>query len=259
MQFNQYPELTTLSDSDLLLLQEATTLALRSVKLSTLKEFIGISTPTSKYGKYAQEVLKDVPYAYLQLNDLSGSTAIDISQNEYDCQYQGSVTYQQESSLVSDPENKSVKFDGNTRIVINPAGASPTSFSLECRFKTTNANGGLFGFDNGNSYDKDVYLENGRIKFLNYNGATIITPNTYNDSQWHTVLATVGSRGAEIWIDGELTVSNSNTNTQQYNANWYIGWGKYGNYFNGLIDEPSITYKQLSAVRIKARHLAAIS
>lgn len=45
MQFNDFSELTELTDEDLLLVCEATTLALRKIKLSTLKQYIGVASP----------------------------------------------------------------------------------------------------------------------------------------------------------------------------------------------------------------------
>jgi hypothetical protein len=44
MKYNQYTELTSLVDDDVLLIQEGSTLALRKVKLSTLKQYIGVAT-----------------------------------------------------------------------------------------------------------------------------------------------------------------------------------------------------------------------
>lgn len=58
MKFNEFPEQTTLVDNDILLLQDATTLAIKKVKLSTLKQYIGVATttpttsPVSGYAKW---------------------------------------------------------------------------------------------------------------------------------------------------------------------------------------------------------------
>lgn len=205
-------------------------------------------------GNYPEEILRDLPYAYLRLDDRSGTKAVDTSINNRDCQYQGNVQYNQESSLNYDLENKSVKFNGtDARIIVNPNIGSPSTFSLECRFKTVNPNGGLFGFIGG-GFDRDLYLINGQLRLLNFNGATVTSSNTYNDNKWHTVTATTGSRGADIWVDGILAASSLNGGTVAYSGNWFIGYGEYGKYFNGLIDEVSIHHIQLSEDRIKARH-----
>lgn len=44
MQYNEFIELTNLVDDDVFLIQEASTLALKKVKLSTLKQYIGVTT-----------------------------------------------------------------------------------------------------------------------------------------------------------------------------------------------------------------------
>lgn len=211
-------------------------------------------------GTYSEEVLKDNPYVYLRLNDVSGVKALDSSINNRDCTYEGTVAYQQEGSLISDTNNKSIGFNGsNTRIIINPQTTAPSIYALECRFKTTNLSGQLFCFLLGGNNDRDLYLDNGKLRYFNYTGADIITPLTYNDNKWHTVTACTCSRGAEIYVDGELVVSSNNKTTYSYSANWNIGYGMRSGYFNGLIDEVSITHSELSVERIKERHTAAIS
>ena len=211
-------------------------------------------------GTYAVEVLDSLPFVYLRLNDESGNKAFDSSINNRVCDFQGTVQYQQESSLVSDPSNKSIRFNGsNSRIFINPQIAAPSIYALECRFKTTAPNGQLFTFLLGGTVDRDLYLSNGSLILFNFQGAQISTPLTYNNDLWHIVTAVTCSRGCEIWVDGNLVVSSPISSTYPYNANWHIGWGNRGGYFNGLIDEASITHSELSAAKISARHQAAMA
>lgn len=213
----------------------------------------------STSGSYPVEVLKASPYVYLRLNESSGTQAIDSSINNRNCVYEGSVLFQQESSLSSQPENKSVRFNGsNNRIIVNPSTTGPSVYALECRFKTTSVSGGLFGF-NGGGYDRDLYLvSGGKLKLYNYSGGEATTPLAYNDNLWHIVTATTNPRGVEIWVDGVLAVSSSNTGTQAYSGNWFAGWGAYGGYFNGLIDEISIWHTNVLPETIIARHQAAM-
>lgn len=51
MKYNEFVESTSLQDDDVLLIQEATTLGIKKVKLSTLKQYIGIKevTPNQYY------------------------------------------------------------------------------------------------------------------------------------------------------------------------------------------------------------------
>lgn len=233
---------------------------LNSVKLIYTTPDIGwidLSRTILDSGSYNGQILSDLPYVYLRLNDLSGTKAEDTSINSRSCQYLGNPIFQQESSLLSQPNDKSVKFNGSTRIQIDSTYIkAPGVYALECRFKTPNSYGGLFGFYGG-GYDRDFYLTNGKLQLLNYNGATITTSKTYNDDTWHTATAITNSRGTEIWVDGVLDAISTNSNSVIYDGNWFIGFGQYGNYFTGLIDEPSITHGEISQDRIKQRHAAA--
>ena len=211
-------------------------------------------------GSYFDEILKSSLYTYLRLNELSGTQALDASVNNRDCQYQGTIGYQQESSLASDTSNKSVQFNGaNSRIIVNPEITAPPVYAVECRFKTLSPTGQLFCFLLGGSHDRDLYFVNGKLTLFNFNGSNITTPLTYNDNNWHIVTGITCSRGSEIWVDSNLIVSSATPNTVSYTGNWYVGYGIRGGYFNGLIDEVSISHSELSSQTIIARHQSAMA
>lgn len=209
---------------------------------------------------YSDEVLKSSPYAYLRLNELSGTQALDASTNNRSCQYQGVISYQQESSLASEPNNKSIQFNGsNSRIIINPEITAPSVYAVECSFKTISSTGQLFCFLLGGSHDRDLYLVNGKLTLFNFQGANLTTPLSYNDNNWHIVTGITCSRGCEIWVDGNLVASSTIPGTVSYRGNWYVGYGVRGGYFNGLIDESSIVHTELSPQIIVDRHIAAMA
>ncbi len=211
-------------------------------------------------GNYSEEILKNSPYIYLRLNELSGTQAVDASINNRNCQYQGTINYQQESSLASDTGNKSVQFNGsNSRIFVNPEITAPPVYAVECRFKTVNSGGQLFCFLLGGSHDRDLYLVNGKLTLFNFQGSNITTPLNYNDDNWHIVTAVTCSRGSEIWVDSNLVVSSATPNTVSYTGNWHVGYGVRGGYFNGLIDEASINHSELSSQIILDRHRTAMA
>ena len=93
-------------------------------------------------------------------------------------------------------------FDGNTGLVTSQNQViGPQVFSIELWFNTTTIDGGkLVGFGDSqtgssSSYDRHIYMMNdGQLVFGVWNGQTqtIETPNTYNDGQWHYVVATLG-------------------------------------------------------------------
>ncbi|NKF34203.1 LamG domain-containing protein, partial [Pseudomonas sp. BGM005] len=76
---------------------------------------------------------------------------------------------------------------------------NPAVYSTEAWFKTTTNSGGkIIGFGNGatgnsSSYDRHVYMTDaGRLVFGTWTGQTntITTDGTYNNGQWHHVVAT---------------------------------------------------------------------
>ena len=102
---------------------------------------------------------------------------------------------------------------------------SPSTYSEELWFKTTTTTGGkLIGFGNKNtgtstSYDRHVYMENdGRLTFgVRTSGSattTISTPASYNDGQWHHLVASQSSAGMKLYVDGVLRATNPQTAAQ---------------------------------------------
>jgi hypothetical protein len=153
-------------------------------------------------------------------------------------------------------------------------GAAPTTYSVETWFKTDTTTGGkIIGFGNGrprtddlsavlsSSYDRQVYMENsGRLAFGVYTGATTTVRSAlaYNDNQWHHLVATQGSAGMRLYVDGLAVGSNSVTNAQNYMGVWHIGGDNLNswpnrpssNYFRGQIDETAIYNAPLTARQV---------
>lgn len=86
MKFNEFPEVTSLTDDGILLLQEASTLAIKKVKLSTVKQYIGV-TSGSNTSNIKDEILKDNPLNYWQFDELTGRTAVDLGSAKKDGTY----------------------------------------------------------------------------------------------------------------------------------------------------------------------------
>ena len=214
--------------------------------------------------QYPAEILTDSPWAYYRLGESSGTVANDSSGNNRNGIYVGGLTLGQSSSLSYDT-NTCCLFNGSSGYVQVPfSSINPNPFSLECRFKTTASNGSLFGFSNlqttgGSNFDRELRIINGQLNFMIYAGGNVslTSPSTYNDGNWHTVTALVGASGMQLWVDGTIVALNTVTNPQSYTGYWHIGYSTGGNYFNGLIDEVSITLSALSSNRIQARYAAA--
>ncbi|MGL4173797.1 MAG: signal peptidase I [Actinomycetota bacterium] len=181
-------------------------------------------------------------------------------------------TAAQPSSLPCDT-NTSVRFDGaSTYVSANANVTNPQVFSVEARFKTTGsaAGGKIVGFGNNGtgssaSYDRHIFMNNaGRLVFGVYPGAVrvVVSPASYNDNQWHHVVATLSSAGMRLYVDGVLVASDpAITSAQVYNGRWRIGWDNLGgwgantptnSYFTGFIDEVAIYNSALTATQVTA-------
>ena len=76
----------------------------------------------------------------------------------------------------------------------------------------TNSGGKIIGFGNSTNatsshYDRHVYMQNdGKLTFGVYPDGvrTVTSPTGYNDGQWHQVVASLGSDGMQLYVDGQL-------------------------------------------------------
>ena len=162
-------------------------------------------------------------------------------------------------------------FAGNTngRVSSTTTVTAPTEFSTELWFRTTTNSGGkLIGYGaaasgNSNSYDRHVYMaNNGRLLFGVYPGAvrTVQSAASYNNGQWHHMVASQSSAGIRLYVDGQLVASdNSVTTAESYLGYWRIGGDNLGSwtsapssyYFNGSIDEVAVYPYALSETQIR--------
>jgi hypothetical protein len=122
-------------------------------------------------------------------------------------------------------------------------------------------------------------MNDGQLVFGVYNGSvqTIETPNRYNDGQWHYVVATIGSAGMVLYVDGHLIGTNSTTTAQAYTGFWRVGgdnlnawnldpWGSnsqgttqpHSYWFNGTIADVAVYPGALSASQVAAHYAAAL-
>jgi Concanavalin A-like lectin/glucanases superfamily len=252
---------------------------------------------TSPSLTYEQTVLNDHPSFLWQLNETSGSTAADASGNGFTGIYEPGTT-----QGVAGPFSgqTATAFDGQSGIVTSAesvASPGPQTFSVEAWFKTTTNDGGkIVGFGNAqtggssannnaspgsSSYDRHIYMMNdGQLVFGVYdNGVeTIETPDVYNDGQWHYVVATLGSSGMALYVDGQLIGTNSTTTAQAYTGYWRVGgdnlngwnldpWGSnsqgttqpHSYFFNGTIADVAVYPTALTAAQVATHYAAALN
>lgn len=216
-------------------------------------------TTITRSSTYLSLILASNPWGYWRLRESSDIVAVDVSPNMRNGNYNGGVTLS--------PIGDIALFNGVDSFVSLPYEiGAPNNFTLECKIKTASATGALFSFtqDAGTGYastDRTVYLSGGQLNFFLFPNTsfTLTSSVILNDNQWHTITITLGSRGAEIWIDGALSIADENiTSGYTYSGYWHIAFGITGGYFMGAIGDVSITHSQISASDIEARHFASL-
>ncbi len=140
----------------------------------------------------------------------------------------------------------------------------PSVYTIETWIKTTTTRGGkIVGYGNGRprtdtgafrnsgSYDRHIYMDNsGRLTFGAFTGSTVTVRSAaaYNDGTWHHIVASQGSGGMALYVDGVRVGQNSNTNAQSYYGVWHVGGDNLSgwpnrpssDFFTGQIDETAI-------------------
>ncbi|MFI7589619.1 PKD domain-containing protein [Spongisporangium articulatum] len=228
-----------------------------------------LTVPTRPADGYGQAVWDAQPDLYLRLDETSGSAAKDVMTAETGATYTGGLQQGQNPAPAA-PSGRAVTLTGDGQYVVGTTQYSnPQVFSLETWFKTTTTTGGrLIGFGNAasgfsNNYDRHIYmLDNGRLRYGIWIGSTSVvdSPNSYNDGQWHQVVATQGPAGQQLYVDGALVASGGAASPQAYDGYWRLGqdnaWdGESSNQFLGSLDEASVYSSVLSAQTV-AQHYA---
>ena len=225
------------------------------------------SAPTDRYGK---AVFQDSPDLYFRTDDASGPTAVDSSVNAAPGVYSGGVTYGV-SSPVTGVGGTGVTFNGsNGTLSSSTSYQNPTAYTEELWFKTTTTNGGkLIGFGDKQSgqsgnYDRHVFMNaDGTLTFGTWTGQENLARSTlpYNDGQWHYMVATQGSSGMVLYVDGAQVATNPQTSAQSYTGYWRIGgdtaWDGVQPWFSGSIDEVSVYLTALTPAQVLAHYKAS--
>ncbi|MGY3126528.1 PKD repeat protein [Agrococcus sp. UYP33] len=166
-------------------------------------------------------------------------------------------------------------FDGTTsgRVSSNVSARVSSAFSTELWFNTTSTQGGkLVGLGSSQtgsstSFDRHVYMRNdGRLTFgVRPAGVirTISSPASYNDGRWHHVVASQGTDGMALYVDGIRVAQNTAVTTAQtYSGYWRIGGDNLSSWpsapssahFRGAIDEVAVYSRVLSSTQVSTHH-----
>ena len=230
-----------------------------------------VSVPVPPKDSYGKAVYADNPDMYWRLDETAGPTANDTSPNGAVGLYSGSGVTYQTPSAVTGVNGTGITVDGQSGNVASATQYSnPTVYSEEAWFNTKTTNGGkIIGFGSSqtglsSSYDRHVFMNgSGQLTFGVYTGQLneIQTSGSYNDGQWHQVVATQGSDGMNLYVDGHLVGTNPQTQAQAYSGYWRVGgdnaWDGVQPWFAGEIDEVSIYSSELAASDVLAQYKAS--
>ena len=222
------------------------------------------AVPADAYGAAVRSLEPDL---YWRLDDASGSTARDSGGMFAPGVYVGTVTRGVAGALVGLPDDDAVRFTGAAGSFLRSVDTyvNPTTYSQELWFRTETTEGGkLIGFGSSatgtsGSYDRHVYMEtDGRLTFGVWTGAasTVTTAQSYNDDEWHHLVATQSVDGMRLYVDGVLTGSHPQTGAQAYTGYWRVGgdttWGPQP-WFAGAVDEVAVYPRALTPAEV-AQH-----
>ncbi len=239
-------------------------------KTATSTRVVGLSTAGTSGGTYATAVQADGASSYWRLGESGGNALDSVGTN--DLTVSGGVTRGVAGTIAGDPD-RAAGFGGtNGLAATRTAVAGPNTFTLEAWFATTSTAGGkIVGFGSSNtgtsgSYDRHVYLDGaGKVVFGVYPNQirTLETATAYNDGTWHHVVATLGSGGMTLYVDGQLIGSRTDTTSgQSYNGYWRVGgdntWAG-ARFFTGSIDDVAVYPTVLTAAQVAQHHSLGVT
>ncbi|WP_447647352.1 PKD domain-containing protein [Microbacterium forte] len=182
----------------------------------------------------------------------------------------GAISGDTDKAIAFNTSNFAGQNNGNAYSTVAEQGSN--TFTVEAWFRTTSTSGGkIIGFGNsqtGNSgsYDRQVYMNNsGQIYFGVYPGdtRTVNTSQSYRDGEWHHVVASLGSDGMKLYVDGDLKDQRADTTSgQSYQGYWRVGNDSLGGWpgapssvqFEGSLDEVAVYNEVLSAARVSSHY-----
>ena len=242
---------------------------------SALSASVSIATARTD-AAYPSAVLGAGATTYWRLDNTGPTVGADSSPgNNLELSY-GGPGFAGDTGAVSNDPSRSTTFNGTSAYAYGQnRGNAPTVYTAEVWFKTDTTRGGkIFGFGSGQpnrhgtnpglsgSYDRNLYMTNaGTLIYGVYvNGTrTVTSVLPYNDNAWHHAVATQGSDGMRLYVDGtQIGVLPNQTTAQTYWGSWRIGGDQLNswplrptsNYFAGSIDEFAVYPSVLSATQV---------
>jgi PKD repeat protein len=238
-------------------------------------DFASVTVGAASTSGYAGTVIADQPAEFWRLGEPSGSSVTDWAAWNY-ASVAGTVTRGAAGAILGDP-NTATTFPGTSAGYVSTQILQPrqNTFSVEAWIKTTTTSGGkIIGFGDSATIlssvaDRAVYMDNsGKIWFGVYPGTvrTLTSAKSYNDGAWHHVVASLGSGGMALYVDGSRVGQRTDTTTgRDFWGVWRVGgdnltgWPSRPTsfFFAGTIDDVAIYPTVLTATQVVNHYLSS--
>lgn len=221
-------------------------------------------TPPTTFTRtaYGTRVLADGATSYWPLNGVSGTLLDHAGANEL---VPGAGVTRNVSGAI--PGDSAIALTGNNdaRVPARGAQLAPDNMSVSAWFRTTATAGRVIGFGDiptGNSghRDRQVYLSGGRVVFQVQGGGskTVTSSSTYNNNQWHQVVATLSGSTMTLYVDGARVAQRTDVvEPEVYVGQWRLSGDAGLANFAGSLDEVALFPTALTATQVRAQYVAS--
>lgn len=218
---------------------------------------------------YSEAVLADGPILYYPLGDTTDPLVGEESL------LTGSGVGRDTDGIASSDTGSS-SLNGGSWAYLSPRGAAaaaPEEFTTEVWMRSDSRDGGrISGFSNrqtwsSSRHDRVVYMsDEGRLVFGVYpSGPDVITSEeSFNDGEWHHVVASQGADGMTLTVDGEVVASDPDvTEASDHTGYWrfggdYLGWRwpdrPSDTSLDGELDKAAVYDRVLTPAEIASHH-----
>ncbi len=227
---------------------------------------------TSADNSYSQTVLSNGPAIYWPLGDASGPIASDLSGNEDTGNYSSEGVTYGVSSPVEGGGGEAVTLDGvSGDLAASQTSVDPKAYTESMWFETTTDEGGyLMSFASPSLSDDDhqVWMTDGGQIGVGDKGAkglSNLSTQSYNDGNWHYVVAVATSKTVSLYVDGQLVADGRSTSKDSFTGSWLVGDGTpsnpenapSSNYFAGTISDVAFSDIALASSQIVSQYEAS--
>ncbi|MFD2026427.1 PKD domain-containing protein [Promicromonospora aerolata] len=241
-------------------------------------EWVDATVSDAPRSDYADTVVRDGAAHLWRLGEAAGSTRTHDWAGGEDLTVPTSVQLGTTGAITDDPNTAATfRNSSSSRLAATQSVAGPDTFSVEAWIRGT-GDGRIVGFGNNNSAtgtssstDRLLYVDSGgRVTFGVHDGdeETLRSPGRVDDGGWHHVVATLGSGGMQLFVDGSRVANRTDvTQGQAYNGYWRIGADTLSGWpnrswlssdrYTGAIDDVAVYPTVLAAAKVLDHYTVA--